>query len=119
MDNLASAFWPEGDTNRYAYVKSGLQRNLTGFGDTVIYGEYYRIEKDVVEANCGGCWTPGVDTVSTMWGAGVVQHIDAAAMEIYAAYRFYDAPNGQIGFAPGTVERGDFHMGQVGMRIKF
>ena len=117
MNNLATTLWPEGDTNKYFYVKSGLQRNLTGFGDTVFYGEYYQIQKDVVEANCPACWTPGVDATSSMWGVGVVQHIDAAAMELYAAYRFYDAPNGSSAFAPAV--RGDFNMGQVGMRIRF
>jgi hypothetical protein len=34
-------------------------------------------------------------------------------MEIYAAYRFYDTPT------VGADNFGDFHMGQVGMRIKF
>jgi hypothetical protein len=117
MNNLDNFLWPEGDTNRYYYIKSGILRNFTGLGDSVFYGEYYRIEKDVVDGCPGDCWTPGVDTTSQMWGAGFVQHIDAAAMELYAAYRFYDAPNGSLLIAPAN--RGDFHMIQVGTRIRF
>lgn len=116
MEDLDSYLNRPGNQNMYIYAKSGLQTSITPLGQTVFYGEYYRIDKDV--NNCiPGCWYPGIDTTSEMWGAGVVQHIDAAAMEIYAAYRFYDAPNGVLG-NPGLV-RSDFHMGQVGMRIKF
>ncbi len=119
MDNLETSIWPEGDTNKYIYLKSGLQRNLTGFGDTVFYGEYYAIQKDVVEANCvvGQCWTPGVDGTSSMWGVGVVQHLDAAAMELYAAYRSYSPQNGS-NVLPVAV-RDDLHIFMAGTRIRF
>jgi hypothetical protein len=53
-----------------------------------------------------------------MYGAGIVQHIDAAAMEVYLAYRFYDSPDINFGgILP--IEFGDYHMVQAGMRIKF
>jgi hypothetical protein len=104
---------------RFLYVKSGILANLLPVGQASIYGEYYRMEKEVdgVSAADPFILFPGVDHSSTMWGVGVVQHIDAAAMEIYAAYRFYDSPN-----IPGPAqvfEFGDFHMIQVGTRIRF
>ena len=98
---------------RYYYAKTGVLANLTPLGQTSIYGEYYRMEKEVDNAADGVVLFPGFDTTSKVWGVGVVQHIDAAAMEIYAAYRFYDAPS------VGGIDFGDFHMVQAGMRIKF
>jgi hypothetical protein len=106
------------DTNKYVYVKSGLQTAIVPLGQTVFYGEYYRIEKDVKDCTVV-CLYPAIDVASQMWGAGVVQHIDAAAMELYAAYRYYDSPNGDGDFPALPMIRGDFHMGQVGMRIRF
>jgi predicted porin len=118
MENLDTYIWPEGDVNKYLYVKSGVMANLTAFGQTVFYGEYYVIQKEIADNCVNNCWYPGIDTESSMWGVGVVQHVDAAAMELYAAYRFYDAPNGDLSIV-GPATRGDFHMVQGGMRIRF
>lgn len=118
MENLDSFLWPRGDVNTYFYLKGGIQTNPTGLGHTVFYGEYYQMDKDIANDCNPDCWYPGVDTRSAMWGAGIVQHVDAAAMEVYAAYRFYDTPNGHL-FNPALADRGDFHMLQLGTRIRF
>lgn len=99
----------------YYYAKAGILASILPVGQTAFYGEYYRMKKEVDSAADGVVLFPGIDTTSTMWGAGVVQHIDGAAMEIYAAYRFYDSPKA-LG---GLLDFGDFHMVQGGMRIKF
>jgi len=100
------------------YLLGGITRNWTGLGNTAIYGEYGRFE--------GGAdgLTAGVYQISnsevSFWGIGVVQHIDAAAMEVYLSYRnfemsFIDALPG-----PGAVVNGD-DLGVVmgGARVRF
>ncbi len=98
-----------GAVDEYVYAKSGVLANFLPVGQTAIYGEYFQQWTDTNN----GILFPGPNYSAKVWGAGIVQHIDGAAMEIYAAYRFYDSPD-LVG-----LEFGDFHMGQVGMRIKF
>jgi hypothetical protein len=118
MKNLDSYVFPEGDEIRYYYVKGGVLANLFPIGQTTIYGEYYRMEKDLDTSNLV-VWYPGLNAASQVYGVGIVQHIDGAAMELYAAYRYYDAPNGIDVFSGLREDYASFHMGQVGMRIKF
>jgi hypothetical protein len=66
----------------YIYAKSGIYQKWIELGKTSVYGEYYHVW-DV------GVNVPGQDEAGSMWGAGVVQHVDAAALEIYLAYRHY------------------------------
>jgi hypothetical protein len=55
-----------------------------------------------------------IPTDSTVWGLGIVQHIDAAAMEVFLSYRLFSAENTKTG---GEVDDFDVVMG--GARIKF
>ena len=100
-----------GAVDTYVYAKTGVLANLTPFGQTSIYGEYFQqwTKVDTVPP----ILFPGEDYDAKVWGAGIVQHIDAAAMEVYLAYRYYDSPSlvGQ--------DFGDFHMMQAGARIRF
>ncbi len=56
-----------------------------------------------------------------MWGIGVVQHIDAAAMELFLSYKRFsaevDSPAG--GVLNGTVSFNDFDVVIGGARIRF
>lgn len=79
------------------HVKGGIEPKLTTLGRTSFYGEYARQEFDF-----GG---GGIDV--DMWGLGAVQAIDAAAMDLYIAYRVYD------------VEDTDISHVMAGARIKF
>jgi hypothetical protein len=76
------------DTGSIWQIQGGISQNWFGIGKTVLYGEYAKAENyqrtfssDLAsnQANTG--------TEYTMWGLGVVQNIDAAATEIYLAYR--------------------------------
>lgn len=116
LPGLAPGVGIGGAEMRYLYLKGGVLANLTPLGQTSFYGEYYRMEKKIDSAADGIILFPGVDSTSEMWGFGVVQHIDAAAMELYASYRFYDSPDIVV---PGVGTFGDFHMIQLGTRIKF
>jgi hypothetical protein len=117
-------------TERYFYIKSGIFQKFFELGPTSLYGEYYNID-DVgfdFQFNATGITRTNRES-ATMWGLGLVQHIDAAAMELYAAYRHYDAgtlndpftavptASGTLGFLP----QADVEMDMVltGARIQF
>jgi predicted porin len=78
------------------YVQAGIAKNWTGLGNTVLYAEYARVDDGAT-----GLLAPRVggidnfvfisDSRAEMWGLGIVQHIDAAAMEVFLSYRRYSA----------------------------
>lgn len=77
------------------HVQGGIEWPLfAGVGKTSVYGEWARLEIDDFDS-------------ADMWGGGVVQAIDAAAMDLYVSYRQYDL----LGESVQT--------GVVGARIKF
>lgn len=61
------------------YVKAGLRQRWTPLGHTVLYGEY---EDAVIDFKAGGNFS---DT--QLWGVGLVQEIDNAAMSLWLSYR--------------------------------
>lgn len=108
---------------QYFYLKSGLVRRFSPLGDTSIYGEFYRISGVGLEFGI-----PAVDDrfdeTASVYGFGVVQQIDAAAMELFLSYRHYTADDiTDFSLTPATVTlrdhdiRMDMVMG--GARIKF
>jgi hypothetical protein len=104
------------DANFY-YLSAGIARNFFGIGDTVIYGEY-----SVWEGNAQELLGRDFDGTSLdHWGVGVVQHVDAAAMEFWLAYK-----NHAISGAPDRTVAGinfrdaeDLHVITAGTRIRF
>ncbi|MBA2124613.1 porin, partial [Hyphomicrobium methylovorum] len=82
------------DSNNTYYIKAGIRQRWNPLGHTVLYGEYLSAENNLgVNVDSGGSFdgrfigTTGVD----VWGLGVVQEIDAAAMSIWLKYRHLDA----------------------------
>lgn len=74
------------------YFKGGIRQKINTLGHTVVYGEYMMVDKPeelqaLVDADAIG--TQG-DVEATMYGAGVVQEIDAAAMSVWLKYRHYE-----------------------------
>jgi predicted porin len=68
------------------YVKGGLRERWTPLGHTVLYGEYMDGDKEDAA---------GVDIGDfELWGVGVVQEIDAAAMSLWLTYRNIEADTG-------------------------
>jgi hypothetical protein len=114
------------------YVQGGISKNWTGLGKTVLYGEYAQVNDGI---NCAGAACAvfggdpgGVDSITssqaTVLGVGIVQHIDAAAMELYLAYRRYSAdvfsPNDPgADFLTGTESYSDMDVVMGGARIRF
>ena len=85
------------------WVAAGVNKNFFGIGNTSLYVEYSETRdtqagrqldlsgRDATGAVVGGLQRFNVLSDSTtMWGAGIVQNIDAAAMELYLSYRHFD-----------------------------
>ena len=103
------------------HAVGGIQKNFFGIGNTTLYGEYTTINVDTtsnsrVSSNCvsGGVAANVALTTAqcdgSFWGVGMNQSIDAAATDLFIAYRKYDS-NGLVG--------GDVQTLQVGTSIKF
>ena len=57
-----------------------------------------------------------------VWGAGVVQHVEAAEMQIYLGYRFHETEFDLLDAAGGAVQAQtieDFHTLVMGSKIAF
>jgi hypothetical protein len=124
------------------WVDAGIEKNWTGWGATTFYGEYGEVNDGITglvaaaPSATGGLILSGLgpigargvvaDSAMQWWGVGVVQKVDAAAMDLYLAYRQYSAdirmgasanvPGGAVQI-PGGVE--DIWYIQAGARIQF
>ncbi len=113
---------PGRDDATFYYVKGGILKQYNSLGKTAIYGEYGQFD-DVLVGDVTGVM--GVDAVSgseaKVYGFGIVQHIDAAEMQVYVGYRHYevdlDFTNGGVAVAGPGVE--DFDTIMAGARIDF
>ncbi len=65
------------------YIKGGVNNRFFALGNTALYGEYGRYN------NMNAMWAATTNSVQ-VWGVGIVQNIDAAAMQLYLGYRNYD-----------------------------
>jgi hypothetical protein len=69
-------------------VKAGLRERWTPLGHTVLYGEYENNQATgtaFVQRASNGVFATTSDF--DLWGVGVVQEIDAAAMSLWVSYR--------------------------------
>ena len=113
---------PGRDDATFYYFKGGILRQYNSLGKTAIYGEYGQFD-DVLVGDVSGVM--GVDAVSgseaKVYGFGIVQHIDAAEMQVYAGFRHYEVDldytlRGNAVSGPGIE---DFTTVMVGGRIDF
>jgi len=114
--------------SNFFYLSGGVARNFFGLGDTVLYGEYSEwkgIAQDVNFSASLGEFGP-FETVTVNgfgekadkvvhWGVGVVQHVDAAAMEFWLAYKNYS----MSGPMQDLAQFEDLHLITAGTRIRF
>ena len=82
-------------------IQSGLSRNHFGIGVTSLYGEYGKVSGIGGESGLGRAFTAPNNSVAgsfdqiaaitnselRIWGIGLVQDVDAAAMKLYLGYR--------------------------------
>ncbi len=112
----------------FFYLSGGIARNFIGIGDTVLYGEYSEWKgagQDTnFSASLGEIGPFETVTVSgyggsgdklVHWGVGVVQHVDAAAMEFWLAYKNYS----MSGPMQDLAQFEDLHLISAGTRIRF
>ena len=109
---------------KYFYVKSGLLRKWLPLGQTAIYGEYYKIWDVGFHFVVPGfdAFNAAFNEKAEAFGVGIVQHIDAAAMELYLAYRHYQADDiSDFGLVIAPVVDHDirYDIVMTGARIKF
>ena len=116
-------------------IQGGIAQNWFGIGKTVLYGEYARGSNLQATFSTAVALSAATENDYTMWGVGIVQNIDAAATEIYLAYRRHSLDRdiaggaglvgadvtglhaGQVTAGPGAVE--DIHILYGGIRIAF
>jgi predicted porin len=106
------------DTSTTYFLQPGIERKWHPIGKTTIFGEY---RKDDPGSN--GNTTREADL--TFYAAGVVQNIEAAAMDVYIMYRHAEgdfvlnAPIAGVGGIGSKVSIDDFDMVITGARIQF
>ncbi len=81
-------------TNRpdfdYRYFSGGVRQKLTSLGDTSVYGEYAIGRDGVTGRREAGNSGEVTNSEIMMLGAGIVQYIDAASMELYLGVRHFE-----------------------------
>lgn len=98
------------DTSTTYFLQPGIERKWHPIGKTTIFGEY---RKDEAGANEGK--TEGADL--TFYAGGVVQNIEAAAMDLYVIYRHAEGDFADAGGVNHNID--DFDMVISGARIQF
>jgi hypothetical protein len=89
----------------YWYLQGGIEKKIMPYGSTTVFGEYGDYQDFAF-----------VGSDATRWGMGVVQKIDAAAMDVYANATFWSF-DGLIPDSTATYE--DMSTVIIGSRIRF
>jgi predicted porin len=97
------------DNDSVWYIQAGLEQKFFAIGKTTLYGEYGEQQNGTLSA-----WVHGA-TMSS-WGLGVVQTVDAAAMDFYLAYRQHTVEDSVLLLGAPTD---DLSLLGVGAIIKF
>ena len=116
------------DKDQFYYLQAGIERKLNALGKTTFWGEF---RHDDIGAHAGKIAFDEVGGLGALmagseiefWGIGANQAIDAAAMDMYIAYRNFSAdvltsPTGEKAGATRT-EIQDFQQLLVGSIIRF
>ena len=115
------------DTDTW-YFKAGLRERWTHLGHTVLYGEYLRNDDGnniniaaPVPSTLGTCQP--YDSTMHVWGLGVVQEIDAAAMSLWLSYRHLSLDDNLCGVSGNGLHIAGCSTGRCGYKdfqyIKF
>jgi len=129
QDNLIQDYIPNGDKeSTFWAIEAGIERKWHPWGKTTLFGQYYDMNggaNDNRDFECDtGCGVGGVDIDATilgseltMYGGGIVQGIDAAAMAVYLYYRHYETDYSLQGFETPGLD--DLDVVVAGGIIKF
>jgi len=97
-DELAAA---NADTNIGWHVTAGINTRWNSLGNTNLWGMYNVNEREI-----------GLNSELTVWGVGIEQNIDAAAMNVYLWYKHMDAE-------VGGASTGEMDQVVLGARVRF
>jgi hypothetical protein len=124
-------------TDSFWYVQAGIEQNWFGIGKTTLYGEYHSVNAGTINASIPAAGAVAVlDPINSLgaaayihgahvntWGFGMVQAIDAAAMDLFINYRTREADVTLGRRTDGTLRRSnaieDLQIITVGGMIKF
>jgi hypothetical protein len=107
------------DTGTLWHIQGGIAKNWTGLGNTAIYGEYARGEDLQAAFSNSTLLNAASSNTYDLWGIGLVQNIDAAAMEIYVAFRNHSLSRIGTAGAEQGLAVDDIQTVIGGMRIGF
>jgi hypothetical protein len=117
------------ETSTTWFIQPGIEHKWHPLGTTTIFGEYRRDQAGANVAAAPGGGLPGTFTTqgaeARFWGGGVIQNIEAAAMDLYVIYRHADGDLtlgkavAGLGAAGNTVSIDDMNMVIGGALIKF
>jgi hypothetical protein len=105
-DGMSAAIFgsaiPDGQT---LYGKAGIRASLNSLGKTVFYGEYMQVKDQMSDAfiNGGLGWDRTGSDVR-MFGAGIVQEVNSAAMSVWLKYRHIDGDYDRVGSGAGSYD---------------
>ncbi len=128
--NVAPTTLGSRDATRWT-IHAGISRNWTGLGNTAFYGEYLKYENFKYAYNqytAANTFNPATGLVTStftaggaakgdnmsVWGLGMNQAIDAAAMDLYVNYRNYKASDPSVAAGLNNVS-----VITTGARIRF
>ena len=119
--HYAQSEFQNGEEAKFWMVQGGITKNWFGLGNTSLYGEYGEAQ-DYIKAGVAGTFAgfPAANSDVTFYGIGVVQQIDAAAMEVYLGWRWFEVDVG--GVCPGACGgpgSDDLDLVHGGARIRF
>jgi hypothetical protein len=97
-------------------IQAGVTRNYFGIGNTAFYGEYSKVTNGFQTFAISSRLMPTDNGTYKMWGFGMTQNIDAAAMQLYAGYRNHGLSGGSLVAVGGAKDIGIF---VAGARINF
>ncbi|OYW54215.1 MAG: hypothetical protein B7Y80_13070 [Hyphomicrobium sp. 32-62-53] len=107
------------------YGKIGLRSRLSALGHTVFYGEYLNgdggasgVDTLGTAAVADDVFVQSFNSELTVWGGGIVQEIDAAAMSVWVKYRHLSI-DGLVDSTGAAVGGDDFQYVGVGGLINF
>lgn len=117
---------PRRDEATFYYIKGGLYRQFNSLGKTAFYGEFGQFDDMFFTDNASALTGTATDMVTgsdaKVYGLGMVQYIDAAAMQVYIGYRHYEVDFEVVdvnGAAVASAGVEDFDTLMVGGRIEF
>jgi predicted porin len=120
QDDTEDAFDPLAEgTDKMWFIQAGIERKFIVLGTTTIFGDYRHDDAGSnLSANPTGIAGDFVRTSDLNFvGTGVIQNIEAAAMDLYVVYRHAE---GDVNAASGTsIALDDFDMVITGAMIKF